>query len=214
MTDDRLAQLLSQSAIVHTSVLVQVDEFQETAQRWVKSNASVVNQTGVTSGGFCECLQGSTSMGRGVVVLTGTSDAAKDDIKCLLPAVFRRIHREAALGWMSKEDICRYFQHFLTRFVPNCTVATWAQWEQVFASEGSPWAGTRPISVDMLKQFLMHSITEASCLGLGNFHPSDHRGSGEFQVQVERQSDFFSLICDKVKAEAFLQSYAPVANTQ
>ena len=37
LTDDRLAQLLSQSAITYNSVLIQVDEFQQTVARWVRS---------------------------------------------------------------------------------------------------------------------------------------------------------------------------------
>ena len=210
MTDDRLAQLLSQSAITHRDVLVQVDEFQETVRRRVQSENSGVPAAGVTPGGFCECLQGSTAMGRGVVVLTGTADLAQEDVKRMLPAVFRRIHREAYLGWMSKEDVCCYFRQFLCRFVPGCTLAEWADSEQIFTCEGAPWGGARSISVDMLKQFLMHTITEASCVGLGDFVQADQSSAVEFQVPTKRRTDFFALVCNSSRAEAFLQSYSPV----
>ena len=59
----------------------------------------------------------------------------------------------------------------------------------------------------MLKQFFMWSITEASRKKLGNFHPSQHRGSGQFQVEKKRQQQFFSLICDKRKASTFLDKH-------
>ena len=51
LTDDRLAQLLSQSAITYNSVLLQVDEFQETVMRWVRTQKSGEDAPGVTAGG-------------------------------------------------------------------------------------------------------------------------------------------------------------------
>ena len=210
MTDDRLAQLLSQSAVTHNEVLVQVDEFQETVNRWKQSHESRVESSGVTPGGFCECLQGSTAMGRGVVVLTGTEEVAQEDVRRMLPAVFRRVHREAFLSWISKQDVCCYFRLFLSRFVPGCAHAEWVDWARIFTGEGTPWGCARPISVDMLKQFLMHTITEASCAGLGDFSGTGSGGVMEFQVHATRRTDFFALVCDISKAEEFLQSYSPV----
>ena len=210
MTDDRLAQLLSQSAVTHNEVLVQVDEFQETVNRWKQSHESRVESSGVTPGGFCECLQGSTAMGRGVVVLTGTEEVAQEDVRRMLPAVFRRVHREAFLSWISKQDVCCYFRLFLSRFVPGCAHAEWVDWARIFTGEGTPWGCARPISVDMLKQFLMHTITEASCAGLGDFSGTGSGGVAEFQVHATRRTDFFALVCNSARAEAFLQSYSPV----
>ena len=210
MTDDRLAQLLSQSAVTHNEVLVQVDEFQETVNRWKQSHESRVESSGVTPGGFCECLQGSTAMGRGVVVLTGTEEVAQEDVRRMLPAVFRRVHREAFLSWISKQDVCCYFRLFLSRFVPGCAHAEWVDWARIFTGEGTPWGCARPISVDMLKQFLMHTITEASCAGLGDFSGTGSGGVMEFQVHATRRTDFFALVCNSSRAEAFLQSYSPV----
>ena len=163
----------------------------------------------MTPGGFCECLQGSTAMGRGIVVLSGTGEIIDERVKCQLSAVFRRIHREAYIGWMSKQDICSFFRQFLTRFVPACAEAEWARWEQVFMVDDGPWS-SRDISIDMLKQFLMHQITEASCSTLGDVVPAACAGTNEFNVRVERKVEFFQLVCSGSAAEAFLNSYSPV----
>ena len=59
LTDDRLAQLLSQSAITYNSVLIQVDEFQQMVTRWVRSASSEANNfetSGVTAGGLLRML--------------------------------------------------------------------------------------------------------------------------------------------------------------
>jgi hypothetical protein len=63
LTDERLAQLLSPSSITFNSVLVQIDEFQETLDRWLNGADTSV---GVSPGGFCEVLQGATAMSRGL----------------------------------------------------------------------------------------------------------------------------------------------------
>ena len=95
-------------------------------------------------------------MVRGIVDLTGTREIEAENVRGLLPAVFRRVHREASLSWMSKQDLCCYLRNFLAQFVPGCTASEWAELEGACTCEGSPWDGTGPISVDMLKQFLMH----------------------------------------------------------
>jgi hypothetical protein len=206
LTDERLAQLLSQSSVTSNSVLVQVDEFQETVQRWMRG-ASV----GVTPGGFCEVLQGSTAMSNGVVILTGTGHIAEDYVKCKLPAVFRRINCIAELTWMSRDDIGCYFKQFLARFIPpGCSVGEWSQWEALFL-EGNCWSGRRPISIDMLKQFLMHQITESSCRGHGDLVDAGAGSdSAVFQVSPEQRPAFFTLVCNAQAAQSFLDCYAPV----
>ena len=52
---------------------------------------------GVTSEGLCECLQGSTAMACGVVVLTGTPEITSELLIDRLPALFRRINCRAEL---------------------------------------------------------------------------------------------------------------------
>ena len=153
LTDDRLAQLLSQSAITYNSVLIQVDEFQETVRRWVRTAEEGASDTsGVTAGGFCECLQGSTAMGRGIVVLTGTDEIKQEQVWRLLPAVFRRVNFKVELGYMSNADVCSYLRHFLAPFLPGCTDEEWDTLQEALNNEKSPWDGDQRISVYMLKQ--------------------------------------------------------------
>jgi len=212
LTDDGLAQLLSQSAISHNVVLVQVDEFQGTITRWLDGETS----KGVTPGGFCECLQGSTAMGRGIVVLTGTVETADEQARNALPAVFRRIHCVAELSWMSEEDVRCFFRKFLARFVLGMPGEEWRHWEDKFFSRAGPWA-TRSISVDMLKQYLMQQITESSCRSLGGFTSttgaSQRAVADDFRVHHECRTAFFALICDHNMAALFLDDYAPVKSS-
>ena len=178
--------------------------------RWVRTVKSGGEAPGVTAGGFCECLQGSTAMGRGIVVLTGTREIGAEEIRRLLPAVFRRVNREVLLGWMSGQDVRSYLCHFLARFVPDCMSSEWHDLEKKFTREGSPWDGNRQISVDMLKQFLMHEITEASRGWLDNFQPNRRTAPGDFQIQPLSRSAFFEQISDAEQAQRFVQKYAKV----
>ena len=205
LTDERLAQLLSQSSVSFNSVLVQIDEFQETVKRWMSGG-----NVGVTPGGFCEVLQGSTSMSHGVVVLTGTGSISAESVKIALPAVFRRIHVTGELKWMSLEDIEAFFRQFLARFVPSCSTDEFSGALKTFL-ECDCWSGSRPISIDMLKQFLMRQITQSSCEDHGVFvNAEDGTHASVFQVIPEKRTCFFGLICDAQAANKFLDSYAPV----
>ena len=206
LTDERLAQLLSQSSLTSDSVVLQVDEFQETVQRWLRGCG-----VGVTPGGFCEVLQGSTAMGGGVVILTGSGGIASEYVRGKLPAVFRRIDIIVELTWMSIDDIRVYFKEFLARFIPGCTFEEWSRCEADFL-QGECWSARNgSISIDMLKQFLMHQITESSCRGHGVLVDGGaSMDSALFQVIPEHRSSFFSLVCDVHAAHCFLSSYAPV----
>lgn len=127
LTDERLAQLLSQTSVKLNSVLVQVDEFQETLERWAEGKA-----VGVSPGGFCEVLQGSTARGEGVVILTGTPEIISDKMKAKFPAVYRRIDETGELTWMSQDDISKYFRKFLERFVPKMSHEKWMEKQNQF----------------------------------------------------------------------------------
>ena len=141
LSDDRLAQLLSPSATSHSSVLMQVDEFQQVLQSREQSHNPHGNSQGaVTPGGFCECLQGSMAMGRGVVVMTGTNEIAAETVKRCFPAVFRRSHFEAHLGYMVKAEVATFFRIFLVQFVPLCSSGEWMSWESSFLHHAGPWA--------------------------------------------------------------------------
>lgn len=206
LTDERLAQLLSQSSVAFNSVLVQIDEFQDTLKRWDAGETTV----GVTPSGFCEVLQGSTAMSRGVVILTGTQDIVAGTLKNKFPAVYRRIHRTGELSWMSEYDICCYFRKFIERFVTGLTDADWAHRKSQFM-DGSCWSTQKNISIDMLKQFLMQQITESHCENFGGFL-DDRAGfdARAFQVTPEHLDSFFDLVCHKDTAADFLRMYAPV----
>ena len=213
LTDDRLAQLLSQSAITYNSVLMQVDEFQETVMRWVRaaeSEEGASDTSGVTAGGFCECLQGSTAMGRGIIVLTGTDEIKAEKVWRLLPAVFRRVNFKVELGFMSKADVRSYLRHFLAPFLPGCTDEEWDALKETFTNKKSPWDGAQGISVDMLKQFLMHEITEARSGGLGNFQPNHRTAPGDFHIHPQLRQGLFEQICNAEKAHRFVEKYAKV----
>ena len=56
-----------------------------------------------------------------------------------------------------------------------------------------PWAGDRPISIDMLQQYFMASITEASLRGIGKFI-DDRSASFQVPVSVMRNSSVLSAI--------------------
>lgn len=205
LSDDRLAQLFSQTAISFNSILVQVDEFQETLQRWLAGQDK--RGPGVSAGGFCELLQGSTAMSQGVVILTGTSEIVADCVRRKLPAVFRRIHCTAELSWMSQQDIGQYFRQFLCGFMPHISTEDWESWQQAFLTVDS-WSGSRPISIDMLQQYLMHQITETSCLGFGRFVTDDNKFS--FRVNEQHIQQVFLKMCNAQDAKIFLDAYAPV----
>ena len=170
--------------------------------------------TGVTPGGLCECLQGSTAMARGVVVFSGPRDIVQEHVRNSLPAVFRRVHCEAHLSWMLTEDIAKFFYHFLLRFLPDCPEEEWKKWQNVFLDKHGPWAEPESITLDMVKQFLMQHITDASCKHLGTFRPSGQGHVNEFRAHRNKYKEFFQLVCDSASAKTFLQAYSPVHQTR
>ena len=206
LTDNLLTQLLSQSSISESPVLVQIDEFQETAQRWL--NPTNESPGGVTEGGFCECVQGATAMRCGVVILSGTPEISEAAFQQKLTAVYRRFNCTVALTYMTEEDIGVYFKQFLRQYVPGASDADWLGWTNAFQENG-PWAGTRSISIDMLKQFLMSRITDATVLGIGQVASGT---AADFRVPRERRAAFFVHICDRPSALGFLDAYARVGS--
>jgi len=85
LSDNLLAQLLSQTSISDSKVLVQVDEVQETLRRWKKDGAKdgvIGGRDGVSAGGFCESIQGSTAMRCGVVILRGRPRSCTKTFSC------------------------------------------------------------------------------------------------------------------------------------
>ena len=107
LTDSLLAQVFSQSWLKHDSMVVQLDEFQGALNRWGTSGdrADRSDVKGLSPGGLCEVLQGSTTLSRGVLVLAGTEELAREDYKKAFHALYRRINVEAAIGCMGEAGI-------------------------------------------------------------------------------------------------------------
>ena len=115
LTDARLAQMLSQNMMKHEAVVVQIDEFQEVLSRW-KPNSSGQG-IAVTPGGFNEILQGSTTLSKGVIVLTGSADVASEAHRYRYPALFRRFQIQIKLRYLTFDDAGKFFRSFLLEFV-------------------------------------------------------------------------------------------------
>ena len=144
-------------------------------------------------------------MRSGIIIVSGTGDT-DETARVNLPAVYRRIHRSVCLTWMEQIDIRPLFKNFLHSFVPDVSETDWVLYQNKILAN-SPWAGSRPISVDMLKQYLMSRITEASVRGIGEFKEGI---VDAFRVSADRQTEFFAIVCDVHSAKSFLDAYAPV----
>ena len=106
-----------------------------------------------------------------------------------------------------------FFLKFLTRFVHEMPGDDWKRWEDRLLSRDSPWT-TKPISVDMLKQYLMQQITESRYRNFGDFMVTvgapQMVDQQDFRLTCESQSAFFNLACDYTMATQFLANYVPV----
>ena len=68
LSDQSFAQLVYPTYLRHDNAVIQIDEFQETLARWQGRS----HDKGVSVGGFCEVLQGTNLLSRGIIVLSGT----------------------------------------------------------------------------------------------------------------------------------------------
>jgi hypothetical protein len=111
---------------------------------------------------------------------------------------------------MSKEDIGRFFREFLERFVPGVTDPEWVRRVEQFVACRC-WSGERDISIDMLKQYLMRTITQSNYESLGELiEDGAASGAALFQVIPQYREAFFKLVFDEDSAEDFLKTYASV----
>ena len=101
---------------------------------------------------------------------------------------------------MSEDDMRSYLRHFLAGFVVGASDDDWQRCEDKILKQGSPWSGTLPISIDMLKQFLMHQITEASCKEMGSYTSAT---TPTFVIHGERRAELFQSICGLDSAITF-----------
>ena len=209
LTDERLAQLLSESSIRTSPILVQVDEFQETLERWMDEEGRKTTEQGVGAVGFCEWLQGSAALSKGVVVPTGTSNIDTDQLRNRLPHVFSRIHQFKRMVWAGKEDVTKFFRGFLQKFVSECPEDEWDRTLERLEQTG-PWTSGANITLRMLKEYLMHRVTEASTLGVATQTGSDNC---ELFFTKANRKIFFDLMTDHEAAQRFLKDQGIVENS-
>jgi hypothetical protein len=115
------------------------------------------------------------------------------------------------------EDIRVYFRAFLREFVPANSSEEWCQWEDMFVGHGGTSSGSnhwtsRPVSLDMLKQFLMNQVTKAAVAGMGRAArgKTERVGDKSFLVDPASRAQFRDLVCNQDAAGDFLARYAPV----
>ena len=102
---------------------------------------------------------------------------------------------------------------------------TWASWEDMFVNlPSSPWV-TRPVSVDMIKQFLTRQVTEAAvkevigktirpaASGLNVAATVIDEDDVTFYVKPGKKEELCRFVCDHEAAKAFLREYAPVCQS-
>ena len=186
----------------HDNVVLQIDEFQGTLQR----RESGRDNKGVSMGGFCEVLQGSSSLTRGFIVLSGTQQLARTMQNPTFAAVFRRVAVTTTLSSLSTDDLQRFFWHFIGEFVPTCPPEILQNWAELFTSDVSLW-GSSAVSIDMVKQFLMKRISSfrAQCLLDQNLAQDS-----PCLVPIESWDAFAQHLTDRKSAQAFLAGYPPV----
>ena len=126
--------------------------------------------------------------------------------------MFRRIHYFGKLTWMTEEDIHAFLRGFLEKFIPDMGENQWTTWARQFMEADSPWKNN-DISIDMLKQYLMRQITQASMHGDGNCVTTKSvtmKTVTNVEVSKEHVHVVINNICDHGSAREFLRAYAPV----
>ena len=205
LTDQIFAQLVSPTSLKHDNSVIQIDEFPETLKRW-KTQGS--NGQGVSMGGFCEVLQGSNSLARGFIVLSGTHEVIETMKDPSFVAVFRRMSESATLSWLQVQDTRTFSISFLKVFVPECAPELLSRHAFHFTREGSVWNGSRmPISIDMIKQFLMLRISSFRATSLSDDILAPNV---DFHIPHDQYTQFFDWVNDSEAAETYLRAYAPV----
>ena len=115
-------------------------------------------------------------------------------------AVFRRLSlKPITMEWLSVNEMKMFVYNFVKDFVPDCLHEMLAQClSQKFAQEGSTW-GTRSISIDMVKQYLMKRLT--------SFRTKDGGGLDKISLHKEELQRLVVYICDEQPAIDHLMSY-------
>ena len=205
LSDQSFAQLVSPTYLQHDNAVIQIDEFQETLARWKGRN----HDKGVSAGGFCEVLQGSNSLARGIVVLSGTQELAETMRDPAFAAVFRRISiAPTMLDWLSPDDLETFFCRFLLEFVPGCSEEELRGHARAFVGNKATW-GRGTISIDMAKQFIMGRISGFCAAELFGDCPDP---KAAVVVPAPLQQRFFEYLCQEAPAQQHLSAYPHVGS--
>ena len=211
LTDQTFAQLVSPTNLKHDNAVIQIDEFQETLTRWRSQHHPTRAEGdelpgGVSMGGFCEVLQGSNSLARGFIILSGTPELEAFMADKTFSSVARRISLTIKLGWLSAEDLENFFVHFVEEFVPGYAPAALRIHAKLFADTSGPWC--RDISIDKVKIFIMKRISSFRAAEM----PQNITARGKpFTVPADKQCLFLQYLCDQDSALEHLRSYPCVA---
>ena len=205
LSDQIFAQLVSPTSLRHDNAVIQIDEFQETLTRWKEHR----QKNGVSMGGFCEVLQGSNSLARGFIVLSGTQEMAETMQDPAFAAVFRRISiPKIILDWLSADDLQAFFYNFILDFVPGCPAEELKNSAQRFTDSNGPWDSG--VSIDMVKQFLMQRISSFRGQELSEDMADPW---SPFIVPVAMRRRFFDYLCQEGPAREHLMSYPRVGKS-
>ena len=110
LSDQIFAQLISPTNLRHDNAVIQIDEFRKALARWGRAANDGNRDKGVCMGGFCEVLQGSNSLARGFIILSGTQELAQKMGDPAFAAVFRRLSiKPTMLDWLSGDDLQNFF---------------------------------------------------------------------------------------------------------
>ena len=114
------------------------------------------------------------------------------------------------------------FREFLRKFV-TLRNEEWVFWERAFVRRPeSPWVN-RPVTVDMVKQFLTRQVTEAAVANVvvKTVRPGDRGLSFAsfavceddiiWETAPNMTVNFFNIMCDREAANLFFEQYASVA---
>ncbi len=203
LADHLLGQLLSPRSLRHDNVVIQIDEFHETLLRW-KKGATDGRVEGVSLGGFCEMLEGTCSLNRGVIVLSGTTELRallKEDI---FVALNRRLAVKTELTGLGATEVHDFFVRFLLDFLPDHSNKTLNAHAEVFTKciQSGVDGSTSSVTIAMVVSFLMERITSFRAMSM--VADDVESLAAPYRVPLERREAFLNHVCDRAAGRTFL----------
>jgi energy-coupling factor transporter ATP-binding protein EcfA2 len=203
LADHLLGQLLSPSSLRHDNAVIQIDEFHETLRRW-KAHATDARVQGVSLGGFCEMLEGSSSLGRGVIVLSGTAELHTLLQEDMFVALNRRLDVKTELTGLGATEVQDFFVRFLLDFLPDNSNQTLATHAPVFVESFLSWAdgSSSSVTIDVVKSFLMERIS--SFRAKTTVADDVDSPVAPYRVSLEQRDAFLYHVYDRAAGSTFL----------